>query len=155
MNLRLALIALAAVAAAAPAAAQVTLENKVLKETSVRAADGTVTTRVAASKSLAPGDTAVYVMTYRNGGRTPASNLVIDNPVSKDVRYAGPATGSPAPTVSVDGGRTYGQLQTLTVRGQNGQRAAQFADVTNVRWTVAGPVAPGSSGSVSYKGVVR
>ena len=155
MNLRLSLIALAAVAAAAPAAAQVSLENKVLKETSVRAADGTVTTRMSASKSLAPGDTAVYVMTYRNGGRTPASNLVIDNPVSKDIRYAGPATGSPAPTVSVDGGRTYGQLQTLTVRGQNGQRAARFADVTNVRWTVAGPVAPGSSGSVSYKGVVR
>jgi uncharacterized repeat protein (TIGR01451 family) len=155
MNLRIALFALAAVVVAAPAAAQVSLENKVLKETTVRAADGTVTTKVAPMKSLAPGETAVYVMTYRNGGRTPASNLVINNPVSKDVRYAGPAANSATPVVSVDGGRTFGQLQTLTVAGPNGRRAAQFADVTHVRWTVAGPVAPGSSGSVSYKGVVR
>lgn len=155
MNLRIALFALATVVVASPAVAQVSLENKVLKETSVRAADGTVTTRVAAAKSMAPGDTAVYVMTYRNGGRTPASNLVINNPVSKDVRYAGPAAGSPAPVVSIDGGKTWGQLQALKVRGPNGLRDAQFADVTNVRWTVVGPVAPGSSGSVSYKGVVR
>jgi len=150
-----AMLAIVAAAAASPAAAQVTLENKVMKETQTRAADGTVRTQVSAARSIAPGATAVYVMTYRNGGRAPASNLVISNPVSKDVVYSGVGPNSQSPEVSVDGGKSFGTLAQLRVRTTSGVRAAQTTDVTNVRWVVAGPVAPGASGSVSYKGTVK
>lgn len=150
-----AMLALVAVAAATPAAAQVSLENKVMKETQTRSADGSVRTQITPAKSLAPGATAIYVMTYRNGGRTPASNLVISNPISKDVMYAGVGPNSTAPEVSVDGGRTFGPLASQRVRAGAGFRSAQASDVTNVRWIVAGPVAPGTSGSVSYRGTVK
>lgn len=144
-----------AAVAAVPASAQVTLDNKVLREEVKVAADGTRTTALVSTRNVAPGGTAVYVMTYRNGTAKPVSDLVIANQVPRDVIYAGPASGSPAPAVSVDGGKTFGPIASASVRGVNGARPAQFSDVTHVRWIVAGPVAPGSSGSVSYRAKVR
>ncbi len=156
MKLTMFALALSAFAVAAPASAQVSLENKVLKENVRVSSDGTRSTTLAPAKSIAPGSTAVYVMTYRNNGKTPASNLEIRNAVPRGVRYAGAGQNSQEPLVSVDGGNTFGRLGALSVRGQNGaMRAAQFADVTNVRWTIVGPVAPGASGNVSYRGVLQ
>ena len=149
------IIAIAALFAATGASAQVSLENRVMEEVSIQSENGPSTSIVPAT-SMAPGDTAVYVMTYTNNGSEPASNLVISNPVSKDVIYVGPAANSEAPVVSVDGGATFAPLSQLRVAESNGTtRPAGAADVTNVRWTIAGPVAPGSNGSVSYKGTVR
>lgn len=155
MKFALLVASMFAAAAAVPASAQVTLENKVLREDVKVAADGARTTVLVPTRNVAPGATAVYVMTYRNGTAKPVSDLVIANQVPADVVYAGPASGSPAPTISVDGGRTFGPIAAATVRGANGARPAQFSDVTHVRWVVAGPVAPGTSGSVSYRAKVR
>lgn len=149
-------LAVAAIAAAAPASAQVSLENKVLKESVRVGSDGTRTVSLAPARTITPGNVAVYVMTFRNGGGKPATNLQIANAVPSGVRYAGAGQNSPEPLVSVDGGKTFGRLTGLTVRSANGaSRAAQFADVTNVRWTIAGPLAPGASGNVSYRGVLQ
>ena len=150
-----AIAALALVAAAAPAAAQVSLDNKVLREEVKTDANGVKTTNLVQTRNIAPGSTAVYVMTVRNGGARPASNLVISNPIPRDLVYMGPGADSAAPDVSVDGGRSFGQLASLNVRGVAGPRAAQFADVTNVRWTIAGPLARGAASSVSYRARVR
>lgn len=146
----------AAMLVAGPALAQVSLDNKVMKESAVRGQNGAVSTTVVPAKNITPGNVAVYVMTYKNGTRAPVSNLVINNKVPSSVRYMGPAAGTPAPLVSIDGGKTYGQLTGLTLRTPQGiARAAQFSDVTDVRWTIQGPVAPGSSGSVSYRARVQ
>jgi len=150
----LALSALATLAAAAPASAQVSLDNKVLREEVKIAADGSRTTSLVPAKNIAPGLVAVYVMTFRNGGAKPATGLVISNPIPRDLVYVGPAANSPAPTVSVDGGRSFGPIERATVRSGAGTRQAQFADVTNVKWDVA-TLAPGTSGTVSYRARVR
>jgi uncharacterized repeat protein (TIGR01451 family) len=140
---------------ASPSIAQVSLENKVLRESVRISSDGTRTTSVAPARTMAPGNVAVYVMTYRNGGTKPATNLVIDNAVPADVRFSGAGKDSAEPMVSIDRGKTYGRLQDLKVASAGASRAAQFSDVTNVRWKIAGPVAPGASGSVSYRGVLK
>jgi len=156
MKLTMIALAAAAIAATAPASAQVSLENRVLKESVRVASDGTRTTTLAPAGTITPGNVAVYVMTFRNAGRQAATNLQIANAVPAGVRYAGPGQNSPEPLVSIDGGKTFGRLTGQTVRSANGaSRAAQFSDVTNVRWTVAGPLAPGASGNVSYRGVLQ
>lgn len=150
------LIAVASVFAATSASAQVSLENRVMEEVTVQSDTGSATTTVVPADSMAPGDTAVYTMTYTNNGSEPASNLVISNPISKDVIYVGPGSGSEAPLVSVDGGQTFAPLSELRIVEPNGAtRSAGASDVTNVRWTIVGPVEPGMNGSVSYKGTVR
>ncbi len=150
-NMLIAAFALAA-SFATPALAQVSLQNDVMEQINVTGPDGSVDQTVVPADSIAPGDTAVYVMTYTNDGAADASNLVIDNKVPENVEYLGPLLGSENPEVSVDGGLTYAPLQNLTVRTEQGAtRPAQNADVTNVRWTIAGPVTPAASGSVSYR----
>ena len=61
------------------------------------------------------------------------------------------ASGGDAPQVSVDGGRTWGTLETLRVDG----RKATSADVTHVRWDVANPRAARGRGVLTYSAVVR
>lgn len=150
------LIAMTAAFSAVGASAQVSLENRVMEEVVIQSEDGSTTTSIVAADSMAPGDTAVYTMTYSNNGNEAASNLVISNPISDAVLYIGPGAGSEEPLVSVDGGATFAPLAQLHVIEADGtHRQAGAADVTHVRWTVNGPVAPGAQGSVSYKGTVR
>lgn len=139
-----------------PALAQVSLENSVSREVVSTTADGVSVTKLEPVDHLEPGAVAVYVMTYRNGGASPASGLVIKNHVPDSVAYLGEAAGSPAPEVSIDGGKAFAALASLQVSGADGAtRPATASDVTDVRWIVAGPVAPGTSGSVSYRARVR
>jgi uncharacterized repeat protein (TIGR01451 family) len=127
----------------------------VLREQITTASDGTRSVKLVDVGATVPGNAVVYTMTFVNTGGKPATNLVINNPVAKDVTYTGPAIGSADPVVSIDGGLNYGALETLTVRSAAGQaRAAQKSDVTNVRWTIAG-LAPGAEGQVSYRALIK
>jgi uncharacterized repeat protein (TIGR01451 family) len=138
-------------AAAMPAAAQpVELVTKVLVETRKPAADGTVRIVLAAAARVTPGDRVVYQIAYRNNGAKPASDLVIANPVPAGLVYAGPAQGSPEPELSADGSH-FGTLAQLRVAG----RAATAADVRVVRWRLARPVAPGATGQVSFRAILK
>ena len=103
--------------------------------------------------TVVPGDRLVFRTSYRNGGSTPATRVVLTNPVPAAVAWTG--EGTSGLEVSVDGGRSFGTLATLKLRGANGQpRPATAADVTHLRWTLAA-IAPGAAGQLSYRGVVR
>ena len=92
-------------------------------------------------------------MPPRTQSAQPATDVVINNPLPAEVVYVG---GEPAPVaVSVDGGKTFGKLEALTVAGKNNEkRAAEKADVTNVRWIVAS-LAPGATGKIVYRARVK
>ena len=63
--------------------------------------------------------------------------------------------GAAMADVSVNGGKSWGKLASLTVTAPDGtKRAAQASDVTHVRWTLA-LLAPGASGTVTYRAIVR
>ncbi|MDC7682781.1 hypothetical protein PQU92_05805 [Asticcacaulis sp. BYS171W] len=140
------------IAAALPAFAAdpVTLNLNVVKEQRIAAKDGTTTIKTVPLKSAVPGDTLVYTLSYRNTGKTPVADVVLDYPLPKGVAYRAAVGGSSVPDVSVDG-KTFARLETLHIGG----RLATAADVTHLRWTLKTPVAPGASGQVSFKAVLN
>jgi uncharacterized repeat protein (TIGR01451 family) len=107
-------------------------------------------------KVVVPGQPLVYTITMKNNTTKPASNLVINNPVPNNVIFTGFGPQSQTGLTSVDGGKTFGQLSVLQVKGKDGKmRKADFKDVTHVRWVLAKPLAGGASNQVIYFGVVE
>lgn len=153
LKIRYAIAASLALAAApALAAPQVSLQGDVKLEKTV-VENGTTTRTLVAPQKVVPGDKLVFSTAYRNNGTSAVDHFVVTNPLPKGVAYA--AEGADAAEVSVDGGKSWGAIGSLTVAdGKGGQRPAQASDVTHVRWTVA-VIAPGATGAVSYRAVVR
>ena len=140
-------------AASAQASSPVTLSGDVKAvETSVDA-DGNETTQLVEPSVIVPGDRLVFGTGYANNGAEAVENFVVTNPLPAAVRLADDA--ETALVVSVDGGASWGTLDTLTVTGEDGAvRAASHADVTHVRWTLA-LIAPGESGRLEYPAIIR
>ncbi len=100
-----------------------------------------------------PGKRLMIGNTYRNNSATPINNFAITNPLPNGVSYQ--SDPSDRGQLSVDGGRTWGQLANLTIANADGtRRPAQAGDVTHIRWNVP-VIAPGASGTVAYHAVVR
>jgi len=94
---------------------------------------------------LTRGDRVITVVNwYRTGGQ---GSFTITNPMPRAVSYQASAWDDQ--DVSVDGGRTWGQLGALRI----GNRFATPEDVTHVRWRIAADRR--SSGRIAYSGIVR
>ncbi len=104
--------------------------------------------------TVLPQDRLVYRIIYRNGTGKPVGSFVINNTVPNGASFAG--VEEAWAVVSVDGGKQFGPLTTLRVRGADGKlRPAIPQDVTNVRWTFAQPVAAAAGGYVQYYAIVK
>lgn len=149
------LLAAIATLFAVPAAAQdVTLKSEVLVERSVTGPDGRVTTTLEAPTTVVPGDRVVIALDYRNAGAEPAKEFTVVNPLPAALAFNGAA--SAGHDLSVDGGKSWGQLAQLTIGQADGTtRAATPADVTHVRWILRTPIAPRAGGKLTIGGVVR
>ena len=136
--------------AAAPQAVQLT--SSVMQETTA-SVNGKEQVTLKAPTKVLPGDRLIMQTSYRNTNGQAVTKFVVTNPVPAAVAWTGDAT--PGAVESVDGGRTYGPFAQLKVKGANGQlRAAQPDDVTHIRWVLAS-IAPGGSGVVKYRAMVR
>lgn len=103
-------------------------------------------------KVVVPGDRLIFSTAYRNAGAEVVKDFVVTNKLPAEVTLA--PQGAEKLEVSVDDGKTWGKLATLTVADTAGRRAAQAGDVTHVRWIL--PVlAPGANGTLSYNALVR
>ncbi|HQS95325.1 MAG: hypothetical protein B7X90_03100 [Novosphingobium sp. 17-62-19] len=155
--IRLSTAFMALALAVSPAMAQqqtpsVALEGDVKLEKSVTANGGTKIV-LEDPQVVVPGDRLLFSTKYANKGSKPADNFVVTNPVPKAVRVADDSAASLQ--VSVDGGKAYGSLATLTVKDASGAaRPALADDITHIRWTVP-VIAPGGSGTVEYHAIVR
>lgn len=140
-------------AVSTPALAQdVALTGTVMLEQSVTR-NGAETTELVEPKSVVPGDHLMISTVYRNGGAKDAENVVVTNAIPPAVSFA-QAESANGFKVSVDGGKTWGDLAALTISDQGRTRPATPADVTHVRWTIA-KVAPGAQGKVEFRGIVK
>ena len=93
------------------------------------------------------GDRVVTVVTwYRLGGN---GGFTVTNPLPRAIAYQESAQDEEQ--VSVDGGRTWGQLGELRI----GDRLAAREDVTHVRWRVSASRAAEGRGNIAYSGFVR
>lgn len=151
MKVLLALGALAAPAAAL-AASQVTLASEVFVERVLKDPNGKARTVLEPPRAMVSGDRLVFVLSYRNRGAEPAADFVVTNPVPDAVAFAGAENAE----VSVDWGRNWGQLASLTVRRSDGTfRPARPGDVTHVRWSIRQAIAAGQTGTLSFRALAR
>jgi hypothetical protein len=116
-----------------------------------------------------PGDRLVFTNSYRNTGSVPVTGFVVNNPIHTAVSFT--EVKEDWALVSIDGGKTYGKLVDLTIaitpseteEGGNTaavnetptSRAALPSDVTHIRWIFPKAIAPGASGKLQFRGVVK
>ena len=149
-----ALSAVSAFGASAQAAGTLKLTNAVYQEVEVKAADGKLSKKLVPAATVVPGGEVVYEIEYDNTGKETANDVAITNPVPRELTFVD-VVGTPATSVSVDGGKQFGQLTELQVRNSDGTtRPAQPADVTTLRWVLPA-LAPGAKGKVSFRARVK
>jgi uncharacterized repeat protein (TIGR01451 family) len=108
---------------------------------------------------VVPGDKVLFTLKYANTGRVPANGFRATNPMPSAVQFD--SVAEDWAEVSVDNGKNWGKLSTLTIRYQAADgtgatsRPANAQDVTHVRWVLTESIAPGASGLVSYRGVIK
>ena len=139
-------------AANLPAANPVALEGSVMLEKAVE--EGGVRKLVLSEpKVVVPGDRLLFSTSYRNQGSQVVTDFVVTNPVPAAVEILPESIGDAV--VSVDGGKTWGQLAALSIIDSSGaKRPAKASDVTHMRWVIAA-IASGASGKVQYNATVR
>jgi uncharacterized repeat protein (TIGR01451 family) len=144
--------------AAQPASAQSTgaLASKVELEKTAPAAEGKESAKTYVEPSVVvPGDRIRVTLTFTNNGTVPASGVNLVNPIPEGLVFDG-TDDTAAFSVSVDGAKGFGALDTLTVPGQGSSpRAAANGDVTHVRWLWPDAIAPGQSRTVAFFGRVK
>lgn len=115
--------------------------------------------RVEAAKAkVAPGDVVIFTARYENKGRQPATGVVITNPVPEHMTYVDLSAEGKGTKIefSIDNGKTYGTPQDLKVTDKDGKtRQALPGEYTHIRWAVAAPVAPGASGSATFRAQIK
>lgn len=144
-----------AAAGSAFAAGPLQVTSTMLVEARRAASDGTTQVTLVKAAAVVPGDRVTVLLAYRNTGSQPIANLVLANPVPRNLAFRMIAPGSPAAEVSVDG-RTFAPLAALRVAVADGStRAASPDDVTHVRWRLVQPVAPGAQGQLAFQAVLK
>ena len=152
--MRLKFATLAAMIAGAPLAhaAPVTVANAVYVEREVTNANGSSARVLEPAQTLRRGDRLVYVVSWR-APQARGEHLTITNPLPRAIAYERSAGGDE--DVSVDGGRSWGKLDSLRVRDGLVWRYATPQDVTHIRWKVPPQLALAGSGRLTWSGIVR
>ncbi len=155
--------ALALTALTANAQSGISIKNEAFIERVEVKPDGKKVTKVEPAVKVLPGDEVIFVITYRNGGDKPATDVVVTNPIPKNMTYrTASGDNNEVTEVSVDGGKKYDQLEKLSVDKDLKVRStakvvrkAVPSDVTHVRWRIAGALAPKSEGKVRLRAVLN
>lgn len=102
---------------------------------------------------VVPGDRLIFRTTYRNTSAEIVKNFVITNRLPAGVTLSPDV--APSAQVSVDGGKSWGNLGVLELDdGAGGRRPALASDVTHLRWVLP-EIKPGGSGEVTYDASVQ
>ena len=152
--------------------ADVKIDSKILVERNDETESGEIVTTLVdpATVKVIPGDKLLFINAYRNTGQTAVTGFVVNNPVHAAVALT--EVVDDWALVSVDGGKTFGKLaelmvtETATVATGAGEtaeapqpkqitRPAIASDVTHIRWVLEAPIAPGASGELRFRGVVK
>ncbi|GAB5488351.1 MAG: hypothetical protein Pars2KO_19210 [Parasphingorhabdus sp.] len=143
-----------AVPGIAVAANNVALSSDVFVERKVEKPDGKTAVLLEQPKTVLPGDNLVFVVKYKNVGSAPATDFSVTNPLPKAVAFNGTSDGTEI--VSIDGGKNWGSLSTLTYTRENGEvRPALMSDVTHIKWKFNRSLSVGSEGKLVFRGTVK
>lgn len=157
-------------AAATDPRADVKIDSTIMVERSETSASGETVTKLLdpATVKVIPGDKLLFVNAYRNTGQNAVTGFVVNNPVHAAVALT--EVVEDWALVSVDSGKNFGKLSELTVTEtvatgteETGETAAPVqtsrpavaSDVTHIRWVLTSPIAPGASGELRFRGIVK
>lgn len=145
-----------ALQAAADPQADVKIDSSIkVERTEISETGESVTTlHDPATVKVIPGDRLLFTNSYRNLGQNAVTGFVVNNPVNSAVTFV--EVLEDWALVSVDGGRNFGKLTELSIsEATSGMRPATAADVTHIRWILPSPIAPGTSGELRFRGIVK
>ena len=147
-----------AYAQARPAGGNIEFKNTAEVEVEVKAADGKTEKKRGPVQKAVPGTVIFYTSTFKNVSAKPAGNIVINNPIPANTTLmAASAYGENMDIgYSADGGKTWATADKLKVKGADGkERAAALSELTHIRWTVRGELAPGKQDEAGFRVVVN
>ena len=127
-------------------------------ETEVIGKDGKKALKRTPVAKAVPGTEVIYTTTFENLIKKPVGNIVINNPIPNASEYkAGSAFGKDCDILfSVDGGKTFGHAEDLTVKDADGKsRPAEAKEYTNIRWIYKKQLAAGKSGEVGFRAIIK
>lgn len=127
-------------------------------ETEVTGMDGKKTRTLVPVEKAVPGTEVIYTTTFENHIGKTASNIVINNPIPEHTKYtAGSAFGKDCEIqFSADGGKHFAVAENLKIKGSDGvERTALPKEYTDIRWIYKGQLAPGKSGEVGFRSVIK
>lgn len=113
--------------------------------------------RTAPDKAL-PGTEVIFTNIFENISNKTVSNIVINNPVPENTFFkAGSAEGKDTEiTFSVDGGKSMALPEKVFIKEADGKlRIALPNEYNHIRWIYKGQLAPGKSGQVSFRVVIK
>lgn len=120
--------------------------------------DGKKSLKRAPVTKAVPGTEVIYTTTFTNTLNKAAENININNPIPNDSEYkGGSAFGKDCEILfSIDGGKTFGRAEKLKIKGADGkERSALPREYTHIRWNYKTKLAPGKSGEVGFRAVIK
>jgi len=136
----------------------VSVTTSIMREVEVENEQGKKEIRLENVESAVPGEEIVFIVTYLNKGKLPAENIVLTNPVPREMIYVGGSAGGETTVIifSVDGGDTYDMPEKLFVVDENGERVqAKPEDYTHIRWRLTESLEPEGEGVVRFKAMLK
>ena len=142
----------------AQAGGDIEFRNVAELEQEVKTPDGKVQKKRVPAQKAIPGTEVIYTSTFRNVGKKPAGNIAVVNPVPANTTLVGGSAfgENTAIAFSADGGKTWAPADKVTVTGKDGKpRPATLSELTHIRWTYRGELAPAKEGAVGFRVVVN
>ncbi len=118
---------------------------------------GETETRLVAASTVVPGESVIYTITFQNISDEPADNVVITNPISKELTYVDGSAFGPGSAIefSTDGGQNFAAADDLTVSEDGESRPAGPDDFTHIRWVMNNELAVGAQGTARFSAVLK
>ena len=113
--------------------------------------------RISADK-VVPGTEIIFTITYHNPTDQRADQVVITNPIPKEMRYQNlSAFGQKTRvTFSADKGQRFDLPENLFFMDSAGRRyPVQSDDYTHIRWKLQEPIPPLASGQVGFRAILQ
>ncbi len=110
------------------------------------------------AETVIPGSEVIFTTVFENISKEKAQQAAITNPVPEHMIYkADSAAGKDtAITFSVDNGKSYNIPAKLFVSDAEGRKIpARPQDYTHIRWELRAPLAPGKTGEVSFRAILK
>jgi uncharacterized repeat protein (TIGR01451 family) len=125
----------------------------VQKEEVVVDENGEQKTQLVDAKTVIPGDEVVYTVTFQNISDAAAQNVVITNPIARDLVYVDGSAFGPGSDIvfSVDGGVVFAAAGELSITEDGVTRTAEPGDFTHIRWRMKDEIPAGAQGIARFR----